>query len=139
MKVRTSLVCCAVAMFAASVGSAGAQSDKDVAAWFALSLTPVGAFPTIVVPAGTSGTQRLPAWAFRATSWKFDGATDRNYSLGGSYVAPVGVKSTFTGTLGYFKPGGAGNSATIMGGGDLQSPFWESVAAANDPMTFSAS
>src|SRR4051812_35059772 len=137
MKVRGTLLSCA--LIACVARPAVAQTDNDVAAWFAISLTPVGAFPALQLAPGGSAAHRLPAWAFRGSSWKFDGANDRNNSFGGSYVAPVGVKSSFTGTVGYFKPGGAGNDGTGLLGGELQSPFWESVGTSSNSMTFNAS
>src|SRR5262245_695677 len=92
MKLRTLVVSCCLALAVFVPQSASAQSEDEFAAWAALMLTPVGAFPTIIVWPGGSGSQRVPAWVIRASTWKFDvpGAS-RNYNLGASVVAPVGT------------------------------------------------
>jgi hypothetical protein len=136
MKTRGIFLC--AALLAGVTQSVRAQSQSDFAGWTALMLTPVGAFPAIDVATGGTAAKRLPAWALRGTLWKFDGQSSQNVSMGGSYVAPVGTTASFTGTAGYYKPGG-GNNGTLMLGGDLQNPFWHTVGTTSDPMTFNAS
>jgi len=93
-------------------------SEDEFAAWAAMMLTPVGAFPALMVSPGGNGAQRVPAWAFRGSAWKFEGG-DRNYNVGVSYIAPVATKAIFTGTLGVYAPGGDNADNGLLLGGDL--------------------
>lgn len=137
MKRRALMVLLAVAVVAAR--PANAQSESDVAGWFGLTQTPVGALPLIPVEPHRSGTESRMAWAFRTASWKFEGQDDRNWTFGGSLAVPAGPKTTVTGTIALFKPGGgAGDDRTLMFGVDWLRRFWEEKAA-NSSTSFDAS
>jgi hypothetical protein len=141
MNVRATILSCWLAVAAVAPCAAGQSTncvnvcDGDSGAWTAMMLTPAGALPAIMVSPGGGGAQRVPTWAFRFSSWKF--GADRSSNFGATVVAPVASKASFAGTLAFFKPGGGGDG-TVMLGGDLETPFWESVKTANNPMTFSA-
>jgi hypothetical protein len=131
MKVRALLVCCAMVAVATT---AAAQTSSDIAAWTALSLSPVGAFPGILLTPIWSGGERQGAFALLGSAWKFKGFKDQNINFGGSYAGPIGNRASLTGTLGYFRPG-EGGAGTFMFGGDFQTVAWD--PATTSPLTFS--
>jgi hypothetical protein len=130
---RPALLVAALLAFGASTASA--QTLDDFTAWLSLIQTPVGALPAIdAAPTGT-GNDRSQVWAVRATSWKFNGAADRNNTIAGSVIAPVGTNASFTATVGYLKMGGG--DGTYMLAADYERPLWESAPTAGSPLGFS--
>jgi hypothetical protein len=124
----------AAGLLALGAATASAQTGQ-FAAWLALIQTPVGALPAIDAAPTGSTNDRSQVWAVRATNWKFDGATDRNNTIAGSVIAPVGTDASFTATVGYLKMGSG--DGTYLLGADYQRPLWESGATASNPFAFS--
>jgi len=124
----------AVGLLAVTSTTAIAQDESDVAAWFAMMLTPYGALP----PLGTRAMAGLPATDGRAAGafevkygrWSFDEADEgwNTFGLGGR-LGSVGL------TVGYGKCDDCDEGA-IMGGVDfesilLRSPFGTEVSDAS--------
>jgi len=133
---RLTLLGCALAV--AGSAAHAQSSDKDFTAWFAMTFTPVGAFPQMeTAPGGrTDGARQL---AFRFSTWKFEGDVTRQNNFGVSFLAPSSSKVRYGVTAGWVQPSGGGgsNDGIFMLGGDLASALWQSAPNASSPNSFS--
>lgn len=78
------------------------SSEKDVAAWTGIMLSPAGAFPAMQLAGG--GKQL----AFHASTWNDAGADERQNSVGVSYSAPQSSRVRYGATMGWTEPSGGG-------------------------------
>ena len=127
----------AAGLVAVSFNSASAQvSAGDAAAWGAMMSTPIGAFAPM--SAGPMKGQAMPgnAIAIRVSTWKPDGATESNNTIGGTYSMKAGSNAIVNANVGYTMCGD--DCGTIMLGADMISPLWAQPSSAENSMALSA-
>lgn len=110
--------------------AAAQPSDKDLAAYAALNLTPVGALTPIVISPGTKGEKSFSSFAGRFSHFSEDGSDGSN-SFGASYYMPAGSNAAISGTLGYLKDANPGGEGMILAGADLHSTLWNNASSAS--------
>jgi len=130
---KVTLLSCALVVGASMTAQAQA-SEKDIAAWFGLMTTPVGALPQIELAPGASNASHL---AFRAASWSVSGSDTRDNNLGITYFNPASATLRYGITAAWLQPDADGAKGTFMVGGDMAGDLWKSAAAANNPNSFS--
>jgi outer membrane protein with beta-barrel domain len=107
--------------------AAAQPSEKDYAAYAALSATPVGALAPMVVSLGASTS----SFAFNVSHFS-PKSGDGDNTIGASYYRKAGSNAVLSGTVGYTQvgcPSGATCDNTIMLGGDVHSRLWDNAAA----------
>jgi hypothetical protein len=130
---KVTLLSCALVVGASM--SAQAQSPHDLAAWFGIMMTPVGALPQIeLAPTGAPNASHL---AFRAASWSVSGSDVRDNNLGITYFNPASATLRYSISTAWLQPDADGADGTFMVGGDVAGDLWKSAAAANNPNSFS--
>lgn len=126
---KLTLLSCALVV----VGStAQAQtSDSNLSAWYAMMLTPVGAFPAIETSAG-GRTDATPQIAIRLATWKFKDDDTRLNNFGATWMNAATSPLRYGFTLGWNQPSGGGaggNDGTLMLGAEAGGALWKSAAA----------
>lgn len=127
----------AAGLVAMSFNTASAQpSAQDFAAFAALVSTPIGAFAPMSAGPAKGAALSGSSISLRVSSFKFEGATESNNTIGGSYTMKAGTNALVNANLGYQMCGT--DCGTIMLGADLISPLWAQPATAEKNMAFSA-
>jgi hypothetical protein len=103
--------------------AAAQPSVKDIAAYTALSLTPVGSHIPVAMP-------KANAFAFRYTHTSPE-AGDGTNNLAGSYFMKAGSNALVGGTLGYIMPSCDGCDGVFDAGLGVNSTLWSSTGGAN--------
>jgi hypothetical protein len=121
-----------VAALAVVATEARAQSAQDVAAWAALSFTPIGALtPLVVVPSVKNAkAQSGHVWGVHASEWTPSGG-DAVYNFAGSYMTGYGQNAVVGVTGGFVQPSCSGCDGDIMGSLDVHSAMWENPMASS--------
>src|SRR5688500_10363074 len=113
-----------VALVTITSREAAAQPTvKDLAAYAALNLTPIGALSPIMISPGTKGEKTFSSFAGRV-SHHAPKTGDGSNSFGASYYMPAGSNAAVSGTLGYLKEAGTGGEGIILAGLDVNSTLW---------------
>ena len=117
-----------VGLVSLSARDAAAQpSVKDVAAYVALQVTPVGAHTPLMMP-------KANAFALRVSQFS-PKVGDSDMNLAGSYYMQAGSNALIGGTVGYGMPGCDGCDGYFNAGVDLNSQLWSSTGGAAIGMT----
>jgi hypothetical protein len=107
--------------------AAAQPSLKDVAAYTALSLTPVGSHVPVMMP-------KANAFALRYSRFSAEG-TDGTNNLAGSYAMKAGSNALVGATLGYIMPAEDGAESVFNAGLGVNSTLWSSTGGANVGLT----
>lgn len=97
-------------------------SEKDVVAYTALTLTPVGSHSPIMMP-------KASAFAFRLSHYSAEGSDGTN-NLAGSYFMKAGSNALVGATAGYIMPACDGCDGVFNAGLDLNSSIWSNASGA---------
>ena len=103
--------------------AAAQPSAKDIVAYSALVLTPVGAHTPMMMPKANS-------FALRLSHFSQEG-TDGTNNLAGSYFMKAGANALVGGTVGYIMPSCDGCDGVFNAGLNLNSTLWSSTGGAN--------
>ena len=103
--------------------AAAQPSEKDYAAYIALSSTPVGAHTPIMMP-------KANAFAFRYSRYAPPEGLEGNNNLAGSYFMKAGANALVGATLGYVMPGCTDCEGFVNAGLDVHSTLWSSTGGA---------
>jgi hypothetical protein len=107
--------------------AAAQPSVKDLAAYSALSLTPVGSHVPVMMPKASAFALRLSHTAQEGT----DGANN----LAGSYFMKAGSNALVGATLGYLIPSEDGADGVFNAGLGVNSTLWSSTGGASVGMS----
>jgi hypothetical protein len=107
--------------------AAAQPSEKDIVAYLALQVTPVGAHTPVLMP-------KANAFAFRATQHS-PSAGDGTTSLAGSYFMTAGSNALVGATVGYGMPSCDACDGYFNAGLDLNSSLWSNASGAAIGMT----
>lgn len=107
--------------------AAAQPSEKDLVAYGALSLTPVGSHVPVMMP-------KANAFALRLSHFAQEG-TDGTNNLAGSYFMKAGSNALVGGTLGYIIPSEEGADGVFNAGLSVNSSLWSSAAGASIGMS----
>jgi hypothetical protein len=102
--------------------AAAQPSEKDIVAYTALSLTPVGSHSPIMMA-------KANAFAFRLSHFSSEG-TDGTNNLAGSYFMKAGSNALVGATAGYIMPSCDGCDGVFNAGVDLNSTLWSNASGA---------
>jgi len=103
--------------------AAAQPSEKDLVAYAALSLTPVGSHVPMTMP-------KANAFGLRLSHFAQEG-TDGTNNLAGSYFMKAGSNALVGATAGYIMPGCDGCDGVFNAGLNLSSTLWSSTGGAN--------
>ena len=117
-----------VGLVSLTSSEASAQpTEKDIAAYFALQFTPVGAHTPLLMP-------KANAFAFRVSQHSPE-IGDSDMNLAGSYYMKAGTNALIGGTVGYGMPGCDNCDGYFNAGVDLNSQLWSNASGAAIGMT----
>jgi hypothetical protein len=105
--------------------AAAQPSEEDYAAYFALTLTPVGSHAPIVHAPGAKGVKSPSSFALRLSHYSQEG-TDGTNNLAASYLMPAGSNANVGVTAGYIMPSCDDCDGVFNAGADLHSTLWNS-------------
>jgi hypothetical protein len=110
---------------------AAAQPDvKDVVAYSALVLTPIGAHSPIMVWPGAKGVKATSSFSARLSHFSQEGSDGTN-NLAATYILPAGSAMALGFTAGYIMPGCDGCDGVFNAGADVHSTLWSSTGGAS--------
>ncbi len=105
--------------------AAAQPSAKDIVAYTALVLTPVGSHSPILISPGMKGEKNFSSFAMRFSHFA-PSTGDGTNNLGASYYMPAGSNAAIGGTLGYIMPSCDGCDGVFNAGADVNSTLWNS-------------
>jgi hypothetical protein len=110
--------------------AAAQPSDKDIAAYAALIMTPIGSHSPLLITPGTKGEKSFSSFAARFSHFS-PSAGDGTNNLAASYYLPAGSNAALGFTGGYIMPSCDGCDGVMNLGADVNSTLWNSAGGAS--------